>query len=178
MEPDVPAARPGRRPRLLVVIAPLVVLGLLVAGVVVVVLRASDASARSDARDEVLAAARQEALNLTTISYRTARQDLTRILDGATGALRRRVAAERARADVIARDRSISHGAVVSAGLMHLDVGGGVARCLVAADATVSTPTAGGSRHSTVQHYRMVVTLRRVGDRWLASDVAFDGVPR
>lgn len=172
---DVVVARPDGVTK---AVAALVVLALLLAALVLGVLRVRDNARLEDARAEVLAAARQEALNFTTISYRTARRDLGRILAGTTGPLHTRIASELSRPDVIARNRSISRGSVLAAALMHLNLDAGVARCLVATDAQVTTRGAGGARQRNHLSYRMVVTMQRVDGRWLASSIAFDGMPR
>jgi Mce-associated membrane protein len=158
--------------------AVLALLAVLVASLVVLVLRASAHAARDDARDAAVASARQEAVNLTTISYTTAARDLDRILAGATGPLRAKFESERTQfPTVLAREKSESRGTVLSAALVRVSVANRTAQVVVAADATVTTG-AGGSPQSAVKHFRMVMQLLRVNDRWLVSDVAFAGAPQ
>jgi Mce-associated membrane protein len=163
----------------LAVVVILVVFAALLAALVVLLLRAQDRSDRADERDAVLQAARQEAVNLTTLSYTTAERDVDRILAGATGDLRRRFAAQRpAQRAVLAQNRSRSRGTVLSAGLSRLSPSTGTGQVLLAVDATVTTETKAGSPQSVLKHYRMVMKLQRVDGRWLVSDVAFAGVPQ
>jgi len=127
----------------------------------------------------VLTAARQEAVNLTTISYTSAAHDLDRIVAGATGGLRQQFEGQRAQFPaVLARDKSVSRGRVLSAGLISLSDNNDTARVAIATDATVSTTGGGVTAQSVVKHYRMVMKLQRVGGRWLVADVAFAGVPQ
>jgi len=124
-------------------------------------------------------AARQEAVNLTTISYTSAAADLDRIVAGATGGLRQQFEGQRAQFPaVLARDKSVSRGRVLSAGLISLSDDNDTARVAVATDATVSTTGGGVTAQSVLKHYRMVMQLQLVGGRWLVSDVAFAGVPQ
>ncbi len=181
--PDEPAglaAGPRRqRSRTLLRLLPLVVLAGLLAWLALLLLDRQDRAARDDARQAALAAARQEAVDLTTLSYETARRDVDRILAGSTGPLHEKFAAQRDRLpSVLAQDRSSSTGTVLSAALVRLSDDGGRARVLVAADAAVTTNPPDGERQSTVKHYRMVMRLVLVDGHWLARAVAFAGVPR
>jgi Mce-associated membrane protein len=126
----------------------------------------------------VLTAARQEAVNLTTISYTSATRDLDRIINSATGGLRTQFLSQRAQfPSVLARDKSVSRGQVLSAGLISL-TGKKQAQVDVATDATVTTTAGGTEPQSVVKHYRMVMKLSFIGGRWLVSDVAFAGAPQ
>jgi len=160
-----------------------VTIGLLAALIALVVLLAllvigaSTRNARSAARDAAAAAARNEALHLTTISYRTADADLARILAGATGALRAQFAAEQAHfADTLAPDKSVSTGDVLAVGIVHSSTS--AARADVAVDATVTTTGSSGKSQSVLKHYRMVMKLVKLHGHWLVSDVAFAGAPQ
>ena len=124
-------------------------------------------------REAVLAASRAEISNLMNIDYRTAARDLGRVISGATGDLRQNYVRLRAHGQVIAQDRSVLTGSVVSTGLLWLHDRDRVARAVVSATGTDST---GGSA-ATVRHYRWVVTLRHLDDRWLVSDAALEGIP-
>lgn len=126
----------------------------------------------------VLTAARQEAVNLTTISYVSATRDLDRIIGSATGALRTQFLSQRAQfPSVLARDKSVSQGQVLSAGLISLTANR-QAQVDVATDATVTTTGGGSKAQSVVKHYRMVMKLSLEHGRWLVSDVAFAGAPQ
>ena len=125
----------------------LVVLAALVA-VLVHLLGVSHRDAADDVRIGAARAARAEALNLATIDYRTARADLRRILDGATGKLRAQFAEQQPHfADVMRRDKSVSKGDILAVGVVP-GFTSARAQVVVAADATVTTLTAGG-QHQT-----------------------------
>jgi Mce-associated membrane protein len=157
----------------LAVVVPATVLAVLLAALTALVLRASDTNAENASRSDALAAARQEALNLTTLSYLHADADLDRILSLATGALKTRFAAQRARLPrLLAQERSVSRGTIRSAGLVALDDAHGTARAMAAVDATL---TSEATQAPGTTHYRMQLTLQRVGGRWLVADVGFVG---
>jgi Mce-associated membrane protein len=170
-------ARP-RRGGLAATVVVIVVLVVLVAAVTTLLLRAHSRDERNDAREAALQSAREEAVNLTTLSYKTAEHDVDRILSGATGELRRQFAAQRpAETRVLSQTRSVSRGNVLSAGLVRMAADLDTAQVVVATDATVTTETRPGSPQSVLKHYRMVMGLERVDGRWLVSDVAFAGRP-
>jgi Mce-associated membrane protein len=182
LEPDdgAPPPRPSRSdggPAFLAVA--LVVPAALIALLVALLLQASHGNVRDEVRQGAAAAARAEALNLTTIRYQTADADLRRILAGATGKLRAQFAAEQPHfADVLTRDRSRSEGNVLAVGVVDISAPKGTARVVVAADATVTTTAANGRDQSVLKHYRMVMRLVKLHGRWLVSDVAFAGEPQ
>jgi len=180
---DGAAVRPAElgheRRRIGVRLVPVVVLVALLAADAVLFFRPRGDSTHDVVTRAVLAAARQEAVNLTTIAYTSAAHDLDRILAGATGGLRQQFAAQQAQFPaVLARDKSVSQGRVLSAGLISLSAHNDTARVAVATDATVSTTGGGPTAQSVLKHYRMVMQLRLVRGRWLVSDVAFAGVPQ
>jgi Mce-associated membrane protein len=158
---------------------PIVLLAALLAADAVLFFRPRGASTHDVVTRRVLAAARQEAVNLTTIAYTSAAHDLDRILAGATGGLRQQFQTQRAQfPSVLARDKSVSRGRVLSAGVISLSAANDTARVDVATDATVSTTGGGTTAQSVLKHYRMVMQLRLVHGQWLVSDVAFAGVPQ
>jgi Mce-associated membrane protein len=168
------AARPGRA-------LPVALAVLLVALLGVVGWLAQDArSARrhDDARAAALQAARQQAVNLTTISYQTADRDLARIIDAATGTLKTQFEGQRQQfPTVLRRDQSVSVGTVLAAGVASQSEG--AVEALVAVDATVSNAeSAKAGNGKLIKHYRMDMKLVRVGGRWLVSQVAFAGLPQ
>jgi len=181
---DVAAVRPAeldppqRRRSRPFVVAPVVALVALLVLDAVLVAKPRGRSTHDRLAAAVLTAARQEAVNLTTISYTSAAHDLDRIINAATGGLRAQFLSQRAQFPaVLARDKSVSRGQVLSAGLISL-TGAKQARADVATDATVTTTGGGSTPQSVVKHYRMVMTLSLVGGRWLVSDVAFAGAPQ
>jgi Mce-associated membrane protein len=164
---------------LLFVAVPVLVLSLLLAGVVALTLRSSARAAESDARTDALAAATQEALNLTTLSYEHADADLDRIVNLATGELRTRFEAEREELPgVLAREQSTSTGTVRSAGLVRLSQDQRSAQAAVAVDAEINNAQTRDAGQPVVEHYRMVLKLQLLDGRWLVSDVAFAGSPQ
>ncbi|HET6818362.1 MAG TPA: hypothetical protein VFH66_14135 [Mycobacteriales bacterium] len=155
----------------------IVVFAGLLAFLVVMLLQASGRNARDDRRQAVAAAARSEALAVTTISYRTANADLDRILAGATGKLRSQFAEQQPHfADILAPDKSVSKGEVLSVGVVSASTS--AAQVVVAVDATVTTTPAGKQPESVLKHYRMVMRLVKAHGHWLVSDIAFAGEPQ
>ena len=134
------------------------------------------AAARLDAtRQQVVGIAGQEAVNMMSLSYRTADADLRRILALATGPLAKQFSSQRSTiSGFLGKAKSRSVGTVLSAGLVSL--GHDHAQVMVAADATVSnTQSKDAGMKQVVKHYRMSMTLQRAHGRWLVSDVGFDG---
>lgn len=180
-ESDPAGASTGRRRSpLLTASAALLFAGLTVAAVLLGLHDTASSSPAPPAagslaqQQAALAAARAEAVALTTISWRTTAQDLDRILAGSTGSLHQKFELERAHLGALRRSHSVSTGTALSSGLQSLNPTTGAAQVLVAVDATISGP---GSS-PVVKHYRMVLTLRRITGHWLADNVAFAGVPQ
>lgn len=160
-------------------VASIVALVALLAVLVGLLFQGSHRSTSTDARTAAAAAARTEALAVTTIDYQTADADLRRILAGATGKLRAQFAAEQPHfADTLAREKSRSEGNVLAVGVVSSSAAKGTAQVLVACDATVTTTGTNGRDQSVLKHYRMVMRLVRSGSRWLVSDIAFAGEPQ
>ena len=153
--------------------APVVLLAGLAGLAAPLALRVSAGHDRDSERAAVLAAASDEVTSLMNISYASAVRDLDRVIAGATGDLRRQFAVQRAHASALGQSKSVLTGAVVSTGLLWLHSSESTARAVVAAEGTDS---AGGAQPS-LRHYRWVLTLRHVGDRWLVADAALEGVP-
>jgi Mce-associated membrane protein len=165
--------------RFLFLAVPVVALSMLVAGLVVLTFRSSARAAESDARADALAVARQEALNLTTLSYEHADADLDHIVGLATGELRDKFEAERKDfPGVLAKEQSVSTGTVRSAGLVRLSADRQAAQAAIAVDAEISNNKTRNAGQPVVEHYRMVLQLSLVDGRWLVSDVAFAGDPQ
>ena len=168
------AEHPGRRRALLPALLGLLLLGL-VAGIGWTVLDARAADRRDDARQAALQLARQQAVNLTTISHETADRDLGRIIAAATGTLKTQFESQRKTfPDVLRREKSVSTGRVLAAGVREQN--GDTVDALVAVDATVRNTASGAA--GVVKHYRMDMRLIRIDGRWLVSAVAFAGLPQ
>ena len=162
--------RRGLRRTPLSLIVYVVLLGLVVATVVVGLRLRSDGG-RDDARDEAVAAARQQAVNLLSIDYRTAARDLQRIVDGSTGEQQRIYRAQLGSFPAVLRQtRSVSTGQVLAAGLASYN--GDQAEVALAVNQTVRSTESKGEIDTS---RRMVLELRREHGRWLVSKQTFVG---
>lgn len=133
--------------------------------------RLSDASAREQRRTEILAAARQHAVNFTTLDHRALDRDLGRVLAGATGKFRAQFKKGTADlSELVRTNKAVSEGEVLEAGIVTDDVDS--ARVLVVADSTV-TNTADPDPQR--RHYRLQLDLVHEDGRWLVSDLQFIG---
>ena len=121
-------------------------------------------------RDLFLAAARQAAINLTTISYAEADTDVDRILDSATGALRDEFQ-HRAQpfVDVVMQTQSTTKGTVTSAGIQSQAVD--KAQVIVAV--SVMTSSKASPEQQGPRSWRMKINLEKTADGVKASDVQF-----
>jgi Mce-associated membrane protein len=166
---------PGARLRAVLVSAGLLALiVLLVAGGFLYHQRSAN-TRLDDTRAEVVGVARQEAVNLMSLSYNTATADLNRILSLATGSVAKQFESQRKTINnYLGQAKSTSRAQVKSAGLVSL--GKDRAVVLVGADATVSNnETTNAGAKNVVKHYRMSMTLQRAHGQWRVSDVGFDG---
>jgi Mce-associated membrane protein len=151
----------------------------LVAGLIAVVVltglvgwlsfRAYEADSLEAQRNLFVQAARQGAVNLSTVDYEHADADAQRILDSATGKFydsfshRRRSYIENAK-----RTRSKLVGTVTDAGLQSQT--GDVGLVLVAVTVRSSDPAQAGQEP---QLWRMQITVQKIGDAAKVSDVVF-----
>ncbi|MEO6204900.1 MAG: hypothetical protein ABIO67_05900 [Mycobacteriales bacterium] len=159
-----------RTPVALVLGIGVLLLALLVAALVgSLTLRSYDE--RASARAGALAAARQEALNLTSIDGREIEADLKRVLDGATGQFKTDFA-QRSEdlKKVLADNNVIAEGRVLEAALVRADTESATA--LVVVDSNVKNKAAPDGRSNT---YRMQLDLERHNGRWLTSTLQFVG---
>lgn len=149
------------------VLAVLLVVAVALAAVMGVL--AWQAHGRDSAATAAVAAARQVAVNLTTMKADTADQDLQRLLESATGEFRSEFAdRQQPFVQVVKQAKVSTVGDVVGAGLDRLD--GGTARVLVAVHSTVKNAAA---QQGEPRDYRLAVTMQQIDDRWLASGVEF-----
>lgn len=127
---------------------------------------------QEDDRDqEILAAARQSAVNFTSLDYRHYDRDSANVLSGATGAFRSEFEAQlKQLTKVVAANKSVSQGEVLEAGVVHADDHS--ARVLVVADSRVTNVSV---PQGQARNYRMQLDLTRQGGRWLTSEVEFVG---
>lgn len=164
---DSPAAR---RLGWLAVALAVVVVALVCTGVVVG-LRWRDARAQERRYDDVLAAARAETTAFTTLDYHDLNPSIDRVLAGATGDFKKQFAASREQLTSLStRNRSVSKGRVLSAGVVSMDQDS--ARVAVVADSTVTNVNA-----TTPQprHYRLSLDLVLEDGQWRTSDLQFVG---
>jgi Mce-associated membrane protein len=163
-----PALAPSRR-RLLLVLA---VVGLLLLPVVAVLgVQLARYDEREDRRQAAIAAAKQSALNLTSIDVENFDEDVRNVLEGATGPFRADF--ERRAEDleqVLSENEVSSEGEVIDAGLVRFDPRNATA--LVVVDSTVRNTAAPEGRVNT---YRMQLELEYRDGRWLTSMLQFVG---
>ncbi len=122
-------------------------------------------------RQDILAAARQSALNFTTLDYRHYERDSGNVLDGATGDFKKQFAAQTGQlTKLVAENKSVSKGQILDAGLVRSAADS--ARVLVVADSEVTNKSVPKGQART---YRLQLDLVRRDGRWLTSDVEFVG---
>jgi Mce-associated membrane protein len=127
--------------------------------------------AEAQRHQEILAAARQSALNFTSLDYRHYAQDSENVLKGATGDFKEQFSAQTNElTKLVGANKSISQGQVLEAGITRSDER--TARVLVVADSKVTNTAAPGGQART---YRLQLDLVRENGRWLTSDVEFVG---
>lgn len=161
----------GRRTPTALIVGLSVLLVALAAAALVGALQLREYEERDDARAAALAAARQEALNLTSIDGRDIDADLQRVLDGATGGFKTDFAA-RAKdlKTVLTENAVVAEGRVLEAALVRSD--GSTATALVVVDSDVKNKATPAGRSNT---YRMQLDLERHRGRWLTSALQFVG---
>lgn len=169
--PEAPARLPlSRRARTAVIVLS-VVAALLAASTVALALTVkahlSDRDALDSARSAAVAAARQEIVNLDSLSWMTVDADLARVLTGATGTFKDQFTrAQKDLKPVVVQRKSVSSGTVLFAGVVRADTD--TATVLVAVDRTVKDVT---DTTGAVAHDRWRVDLEKHGGRWLVSDL-------
>jgi Mce-associated membrane protein len=172
-EADAPAFASPAPPRapVALIAALVVVLVLLAAAALLGAVKLREAAQRDDARAAALSAARQEALNLTSIDGQDIAADLKRVQDGATGGFAKDFA-QRAKdlTSVLTENAVVAEGHVIDAALVRGDLD--TATVLVVVDSTVKNKAVPSGRANT---YRMQLDLERHGNRWLTSALQFVG---
>jgi Mce-associated membrane protein len=122
-------------------------------------------------RQGILAAARQSALNFTSLDYRHYDRDSANVLAGATGDFKKQFTAQTDQlTQLVAQNKSVSQGQVLEAGIVSSDEDS--ARVLVVADSKVTNTAAPEGEART---YRLQLDLVHKDGRWLTSDVEFVG---
>lgn len=168
VDPDGAAAARPRWFRPVAATLSVVVLGLAAAAIVFGVQTWQQHKA-DDARSAAVDAAREVAVNLTSISYKTAQQDLRRLLHSSTGQFREEFAKRtKPFTDVITRLQVVTSGKVVKAGVE--SIGESSARVLVATHGEVTNAQA---KEPQQRDYRLRITMNKVDGSWLAGNVEF-----
>ncbi|MDO0915432.1 hypothetical protein QQM39_32830 [Streptomyces sp. DT2A-34] len=122
-------------------------------------------------RQDILSAARQSALNFTSLDYRHYDRDSANVLAGATGDFKKQFTAQTEQLTrLVAENKSVSEGQVLEAGIVRSDEN--AARVLVVADSKVTNTAAPQGEART---YRLQLDLVHRDGRWLTSDVEFVG---
>ncbi|MFF3565440.1 hypothetical protein ACFYXS_35920 [Streptomyces sp. NPDC002574] len=120
---------------------------------------------------DIVAAARQSALNFTSLDYRHYAQDSKNVLSGATGDFKRQFTEQTDQlTKLVTANKSVSAGQILEAGIVRADDAS--ARVLVVADSKVTNTAVPNGEART---YRLQLDLRRVDGRWMTSDVEFVG---
>jgi Mce-associated membrane protein len=133
--------------------------------------RLSEQRSVEQGRQDILAAARQSALNFTSLDYRHYGRDSGNVLKGATGEFKKEFAAQTEQlTKLVGQNKSVSEGQVLDAGIVRSDTHS--ARVLVVADSKVTNTAVPQGQART---YRLQLDLVRGHGRWLTSGVEFVG---
>lgn len=165
-ESPTPAVNPMRRRLLVLVLLLVVVLSGLLGGLGYGYYKQLQ---NRQAEGEFLQAARQGALNLTTIDWEQADADVQRIMDGATGTFYDDFATRsQPFVDVVKQAKSVSVGTVTEAGLESRT--GDEAQALVAV--SVKTSSSAGAE-PVPRAWRMRIAVQRIDGQFKVSRVEF-----
>ena len=168
-----PAARPAGGRRRTTRVRLVLGLALVAALVLAVVLGRQALDQRAEARDRsaALAAARQIAVNFSTLDYRTFDRDTARVTAVATGTFKSDFAAQAAQIkQVVLADKSVYTGQAPEAALVSLSPNS--ARVLVALDAQVTNTS---TTTPAARHYRVQLDLTKAHGGWFANQLQFVG---
>lgn len=169
--PAAAAAAPAAAKRSLLLLVLAVLCVLLAVAAVVLGLQLRGYAQTEQARSDALRAARQSALNLTTIDVEQFDEAVQRVLDGATGDFRQEFEDNSGNLEKLLTDNQVdADGSVISAGLVRADRSNATA--LVVVDSTVRNIAVPEGRLNT---YRMQIDVERVDGRWLTSALRFVG---
>lgn len=161
---------PSGGPRWLAVALTVLVVGLLVAGGMLLP-RWQEARAEDERRRDVLRAATAEVVAFTTLDHRNLEPSIDRVLEGATGDFKEQFEASRSQLEQLSRDNeSVSEGRVLEAGVVSMDEDS--ATVVVVADSQVTNKS---TEEPQPRHYRLQLDLVLQGGRWLTSDLQFVG---
>lgn len=175
MTTDSPTTTRRRRPGLATIsVTSLGSVFLVLVGItawLVIQVRAADAD---DVRQQdVLAAAKQQAVNITSQNYKTIDKDMDRMIDGATGDLKSDLDGQQDRnRATFTTNKLIAKSTASAAGLVTIHERS--ATVLVVIDQMVTSD----AKNSGAQprHYRLELDMSLVDGRWLASDLRAAGL--
>ncbi|WP_246593931.1 hypothetical protein [Streptomyces auratus] len=120
---------------------------------------------------DILAAARQSAVNFTSLDYRHYDRDSKNVLKGATGDFKKQFTTQTKELTKLVTDnKSVSEGHVLEAGIAK--AGATSAQVLVVADSKVTNLAA---PQGQARNYRLQLDLVLEGGRWLTSNLEFVG---
>lgn len=121
--------------------------------------------------EDVLAAARQSAVNFTSLDYRHYERDSKNVLSSATGDFKKQFTAQtKELTGLVADNKAVSKGRVLEAGIVRVDDDS--ARVLIVADSEVTNVNSPDGQART---YRLQLDMLLESGRWLTSGVAFVG---
>jgi Mce-associated membrane protein len=141
---------------------------LLAAAITAGVFWANGAAEQAD-RENALSAARQTAVNLTTIDFNRAEEDVRRVLDGSTGDFGGLFTQNiDSYVGVVKDGEVVTTGEVAEAGVEKYD--GNTASAVVAVKTTVKNKTVPNGEQ---RFYRLVEQMEKHDGRWLVSRVEF-----
>jgi Mce-associated membrane protein len=166
--PPAPARRSGRARFVVLTVFTAVVLVACAALTAVAAVQLHHRSQTDDRQQAALAAARQVAVDFTTVDYRHLKADFARTAKLATPTLSKNYLAQSTEASsYITKAKAVSKGSVASSALSKISPNS--ATVLVAVNETVTnTSTPKGA----VQYYRLSIGMTRSGSHWLASAVS------
>jgi Mce-associated membrane protein len=131
-----------------------------------------DALATARARDEALAAGREQVAVLTSLDYHRVDEGVARWLDASTGALRDELArTDESTKNSVREDATVATGAVLDAALSELDARAGTAKMLASVEITLAKE---GSAPTSARN-RFVAQLTRTDAGWKLSSL--DQIP-
>lgn len=137
----------------------------LLASTIVLGLRALGASEAAQDRDGAINAARQTALNMMTLDYKTINEDMQRVLSGTTGVFKDQYASNSATfVEEITKTQANSQAEVLSAGLTGGDEDS--AEVIVAVSALVTSPAV---PEGAPRYMRFVLEVTKTDGKWLVS---------
>lgn len=159
-----------RGARTALIVLSVVAVLLIAASIALAIIGGQHKSARADlesARSDAVTAARQEILNLDSLSAATIDADLARVVAGSTGSFKAQFGKATAELkQVVVARKTVSTGTILSAGLVRADTDS--ATVLVAVDRTVKDTS---NKDGVVAHDRWKLSLEKHGGRWLVADL-------